>query len=305
VKGTFFISHKYTNYSAVTELHRKGHEVGVFSVSSSDEPDYWANADYDTWLLEMAGDRQIIEKFAGIKDEPVVGVRAPYLRVGGDTQFKMMNDTYFIYDASIPVPLSRVPVWPYTLDYRIPHKCFGDCPKQSWPIWEIPINELDRREDPKFDEELTGCPLVSSCTNIQDTDQFKTLLEHNFQRHYTTNRAPLSFSFAPFWLKSNKGFVKVFEDWMDQTLARYNNVYFVTNYQSLLWITNPTRNQNIPTFEDWKKNCKVEGQPVCSLPNECPLTSPELPNQETIRLWTCQQCPRRYPWLLDPEGAGS
>ena len=30
---------------------------GVFSVSSSDEPDYWAQADYDTWLLEMAGDR--------------------------------------------------------------------------------------------------------------------------------------------------------------------------------------------------------------------------------------------------------
>ena len=78
VKGTFFVSHKYTNYSAVTELHRRGHEVscdwrraghvtqwspligpqvGVFSVSSSDEPDYWAKADYDTWLLEMAGDR--------------------------------------------------------------------------------------------------------------------------------------------------------------------------------------------------------------------------------------------------------
>ena len=34
VKGTFFVSHKYTNYSAVTELHRKGHEIGVFSVSS-------------------------------------------------------------------------------------------------------------------------------------------------------------------------------------------------------------------------------------------------------------------------------
>ena len=34
-----------------------GPQVGVFSVSSSDEPDYWAKADYDTWLLEMAGDR--------------------------------------------------------------------------------------------------------------------------------------------------------------------------------------------------------------------------------------------------------
>ena len=28
IKATFFVSHKYTNYSAVTELHRKGHEVG-------------------------------------------------------------------------------------------------------------------------------------------------------------------------------------------------------------------------------------------------------------------------------------
>lgn len=28
------------------------------------------------------------------------------------------------------------------------------------------IVELDRREDPTFDKELTGCPLVSSCTNI-------------------------------------------------------------------------------------------------------------------------------------------
>ena len=157
VKGTFFVSHKYTNYSAVTELHRKGHEIAVFSVSNNDQEEYWQKGDYDTWLLEMAGNRQILETFAGIKDQSVVGVRAPYLKVGGDTQFKMMNDTYFPYDASITVPLGRVPVWPYTLDYRIPHTCHGNCPKESWPIWEMPINELDRREDPTFDEELTGC----------------------------------------------------------------------------------------------------------------------------------------------------
>merc|ERR1712203_1124788 len=93
--GTFFVSHKYTNYSAVTELHRKGHEIGVFSVSNNDSEEYWQKGDYDTWLLEMAGNRQILETFAGIKDQSVVGVRAPYLKVGGDTQFKMMNDTYF------------------------------------------------------------------------------------------------------------------------------------------------------------------------------------------------------------------
>ena len=74
-----------------------------------------------------------------------------------------------------------------------------------------------------------------------------------------------------------------FENWMDQTLARYKDVYFVTNFQALLWMTNPVSNVNIPTFEEWKDSCKVEGQPVCSLPNECPLTSPELPRAETIR----------------------
>merc|ERR1712123_13946 len=107
-KGSFYVSHKYTNYSAVQELHRKGHEIGVFSVTNSEEPEYWENGSYDTWLLEMAGNRQIIEQFADIKDGTVIGVRAPYLKVGGDTQFKMMNDTYFPYDSSITAPLSKV-----------------------------------------------------------------------------------------------------------------------------------------------------------------------------------------------------
>ena len=35
---------------------------------------------------------------------------------------RMMNDTYFPYDSSITVPLSKVPVWPYTLDYRLNDK---------------------------------------------------------------------------------------------------------------------------------------------------------------------------------------
>lgn len=33
IKATYFISHKYTNYSAVQETHRKGHEVAVHSIT--------------------------------------------------------------------------------------------------------------------------------------------------------------------------------------------------------------------------------------------------------------------------------
>ena len=59
---------------------------------------------------------------------------------------------------------------------RMPHKCHGNsgnCPSRSHPIWEMPINELDRRDDPDFDESLTGCHLVSSCSNIYHKDQFR------------------------------------------------------------------------------------------------------------------------------------
>merc|ERR1712025_1408571 len=156
-KGTFFVSHKYTNYSAVQE--------------------------------------------------------------------------FFAYDASIAVPLSSVPVWPYTLHYRRPHKCPGNnqsCPSKSHPVWELPINELDRREDPDFDEFLTGCHLVSSCSSIYHKDQFRHLLQHNFDRHYGSNRAPLSLSFDPAWLISNKGFTDVLDDWMSHILNTYSDVYFVT-----------------------------------------------------------------------------
>ena len=112
------MSHKYTNYSAVQELHRRGHEVGVFSVTNTEDHDYWSQGSYDDWLSEMAGARLIIERFANITDNSVTAVRAPYLKVGGNEQFEMMTDQFFAYDSSIAAPLGRVPIWPYSLHYR-------------------------------------------------------------------------------------------------------------------------------------------------------------------------------------------
>jgi len=305
-RGTFFVSHKYTNYSAVQELHRVGHEIGVFSITNNEDPKYWTEGNYDTWLGEMAGARLIVERFANITDGTVVGVRAPYLRVGGNEQFEMMSDQFFLYDSSITAPLSRVPIWPYTLQYRMPHKCHGNaknCPSRAHDIWEMPINELDRRDDPTFDEQLTGCHLVSSCSNIYYKDQFRSLLQQNFVRHYSTNRAPLSLSFDPAWLISNKGFDDTLSEWMSDTLTTYSDVYFVTEFQVMSWMRNPTSTQSLRDFEAWKDKCQVKSQPDCSLPSPCPLNTRELPG-ETLRLHTCLPCPKMYPWILDPTGDG-
>jgi len=305
-RGTFFVSHKYTNYSAVQELHRVGHEIGVFSITNNEDPEYWSNGSYDDWLAEMAGARLIVERFANITDGTVVGVRAPQLRVGRNQQFEMMTDQFFLYDSSIIAPIGRKPIWPYTLHYSMPHKCHGNagnCPTRSHPIWELPINELDRRDDPKFDEDLTGCHLVSSCSNIYKADEFRKLLDTNFQRHYSTNKAPLSLSFDPAWLISNKGFDQILADWIQHILSMYSDAYFVTSLQVIQWMQNPTGTQALRDFQEWKEKCQVKEQPLCSRPYPCPLETRELPG-EKIRLHTCIECPKNYPWLTDPTGDG-
>jgi len=305
IKGSFFVSHKYTNYSAVQELHRKGHELAVFSVTNKDDPNYWTQGSYDDWLAEMAGSRLIIERFANVSDGSVIGIRAPYLRVGGNKQFEMMADQYFVYDASITAPLGRVPIWPYTLYYRMPHKCHGNaqnCPSRSHPVWEMVINELDRRDDPLSDEPLPGCQLVSSCSNIFDPDQFARMLRHNFERHLNSNRAPLGLHFNAVWLKNNKGFKKELIKFIADMLDR-NDVYFVTMLQVIQWMQNPTELTALRDFGEWKDKCDIKGQPYCSLPNSCPLSTRELPG-ETLRLHTCMECPNNYPWILDPTGDG-
>lgn len=74
------------------------------------------------------------------------GVRVPFLRVGWNRQFVMMQEFGFVYDSSVTAPYSKVPYWPYTLDYRIPHKCVGEgvkCPSRPFKgIWEMVMNQI-------------------------------------------------------------------------------------------------------------------------------------------------------------------
>ncbi|XP_013776701.1 uncharacterized protein LOC106461428 [Limulus polyphemus] len=303
IKATFFVSHKYTNYSAVQELHRKGHEIATHSITHRNNEKYWTNADIDTWAKEIAGNRLILERFANITDNSIVGVRSPYLRVGGNNQFAMMEEQAFLYDSSINAPLSNPPLWPYTLYFEMPHKCHGNgqhCPTRSHAVWEVVMNELDRRDDPNFDEELSGCVMVDTCSNIITRDQFYDFLNNNLRRHYNTNRAPLGLYFHAGFLKLNSKFLEALITWIDESLEK-NDIYFVTMTQVLQWMQNPTELSSIREFAQWKEKCDIKGQAYCSIPNACPTTTRELPG-ETNRLHTCMECPHNYPWLEDPTG---
>merc|ERR1712018_33204 len=157
-------------------------------------------------------------------------------------------------------PLTNPPLWPYTMYFRMPHRCHGDlqkCPTRSHAVWEIVMNELDRREDPTVDEDLPGCAMVDSCSNILSGDQFYNFLTHNFYRHYDQNRAPMSLFFHAAWLKNNPEFLDAFLYWVDEIIESHNDVYFVTMTQVIQWIQNPQNSDNARNFEPWKERCHL------------------------------------------------
>ena len=74
---------------------------------------------------------EMLVRYAGVNPKDIKGMRAPFLAVGGDTMFRMLNRYGLYYDSSMSVP---VPSWPYSLDYRLPHTCaVKPCPKISHP----------------------------------------------------------------------------------------------------------------------------------------------------------------------------
>lgn len=118
----------------------------------NDDEQFWSNATVEDWAKEMAGMRIITEKYANLTDNSVVGLRSPYLRVGGNNQFTMMEEQAFLYDSSITAPLSNPPLWPYTMYFRMPHRwdmyrytimifyCYGLLQPISaiWGGWGLP-----------------------------------------------------------------------------------------------------------------------------------------------------------------------
>lgn len=79
------------------------------------------------------------------------------------------------------------------------------------------------------------------------------------------------------------------------------DVYFVTMTQVVRYMQNLTELSQINSFEPWKAKCDVQEPPACFHPNQCALTTRELPG-ETIRLHTCMECPKSYPWYDWPLG---
>ena len=130
ISVTFFLSHFYTNYCAVQDLYSQRHEIAVNSISRRLPKSWWANATVKEQTQEIGGMRRLLQKMAHVKAEDVKGYRAPYMQVGGNTEFKVLKDLGFLYESSMPTRnFIDQPLWPYTLDYRSTQGCeIQPCP---------------------------------------------------------------------------------------------------------------------------------------------------------------------------------
>lgn len=280
ISATFYVSHEWTDYSQVQNLYADGHEMASHTVSHSFGEQFSARK----WSREVAGQREILAAYGGVKLEDVRGMRAPFLSVGGNNMFKMLWDTNFTYDSSMPIYENRPPSWPYTLDYKLFHDCMiPPCPTRSYPgLWEVPMVMW---------QDLNGgrCSMGDACSNPPTPDGVYKMLIKNFERHYTTNRAPFGLFYHAAWFTQphhKEGFISFLD-----TIVAMDDVWIITNWQAIQWIRNPTPLALLHTFEPF--GCHYPDRPKkCNNAKVCNLW-----HKSGVRyMKTCQACPDIYPW---------
>ncbi|XP_023236929.1 uncharacterized protein LOC111636008 isoform X2 [Centruroides sculpturatus] len=290
ILGTFYVSHEWTDYGQVQTLYSQGHEMASHSITHS----YGEKFSKSQWYKEIQGQREILHKYGGVKLEDIRGMRAPFLQIGGNKMFDMLYEANFTYDASMPIFENSPPFWPYTLDYAINHECMiAPCPTKSYPgLWELGlVMWLDLRGG--------RCSMADACANPQDEEGVIKMLTKNFNRHYKNNKAPFGLFYHSAWFNTDhhrRGFLKFLDNILDK-----QDVWFVTNWQLVQWMRNPTPLDNLANFEPWQ----CDKSKYTGLPEPCPHpTVCSVWYQGGVRyMKTCQPCPTEYPWV-SPEDKG-
>lgn len=280
ISATFYVSHEWTDYGQVQNLYADGHEIASHTISHS----FGEQMSAKKWAKEAAGQRDIMAAYGGVRAEDIRGLRAPFLSVGGNRMFKMLYDLNFTYDSSMPVYENKPPSWPYTLDYKIFHDCMiPPCPTKSYPgVWEVPMVMW---------QDLNGgrCSMGDGCSNPPDAEGVYKMLIKNFERHYTTNRAPFPLYYHAAWF-TTAHHKEGFEAFLD-TIVSMDDVWLVTNWQAIQWVRDPTPLDRIKSFKPF--NCDYPERPKrCNASKVCNAW-----HKSGVRyMRTCQPCPEVFPW---------
>jgi hypothetical protein len=244
IRATFFNSHDNTKYNSLKELYDLGHEISSHSVSHRGPSTWWSNnATKADWYNEIVGQRDNIHQETaalrgrGIPLDEIRGMRAPFLSIGGDVQFDMLEENHFLYDASISNH-NVDPSWPFTL--HDPASMNGPicrsvhCPSRPHKLWEVVMNVYYMNE--------TGspfaCSMVDGCRPGGNRQGALNFLRANFDRHYNHEyKVPFGINMHAAWFAFD-GYVEAMEDFINELLD-YEDVYIIPIYRLIAWMKQP------------------------------------------------------------------
>ena len=95
--------------------------------------EYYKMPNETEWVEEISTLKKILKKYAKVPSSEILGIRATEVKPGFNSQFKALYEEGLVWDSTIATKPMDVPVWPYTLDYKIPHECKVDsCPTEAF-----------------------------------------------------------------------------------------------------------------------------------------------------------------------------
>ncbi|KAK4879680.1 hypothetical protein RN001_007826 [Aquatica leii] len=284
ISATFYVPHEYTDYGVVNKLYNKGFEIGTHSVTKQ-EVEYWKNATKDQLTLEFSDSKQIISKFANIAIDDILGARTPHFQISGDNTVGAYVAAKLKYDSSF-VTLSSNPVFPFTLEYNMNDPCtIGECPTESYPgFWLLPIINLKRTSN-------IDCNALTTCEIKGSAEEIKNWFVEQFNRFYTSNRAPMTLLLNSVWFQLVENSYAGFELFLNY-LGTQKDVFLVSHSEVIAWSRKPV------AINDYKTNHKTNSQSCLNLP--CRLNFEQI--QQERMMTSCVPCPKKYPWIGNPNG---
>lgn len=87
---------------------------------------------------------------------------------------------------------------------------------------------------------------------------------------------------------------------MDEILSQ-PDVWFVTNWQAIQWMKKTITLEHLREFQPWSCNRHFRPEEIaCDNPNACKTYSKVF--QQYRHLYTCSDCPEKYPWVKNEFG---
>lgn len=106
-------------------------------------------------------------------------------------------------------------------------------------------------------QDLNGgrCSMGDACSNPPDAENVQKMIMKNFERHYTTNRAPFGLYYHAAWFTQphhKEGFIQFLDE-----INAMKDVYIITNWQALQWVRDPTPLSRMNSFQPFQCNYQV------------------------------------------------